>query len=648
MERRIIADAGRAQERLHAAEAVEHPRLVRAAPVLGMRREPTRQRQQLLERDFIGLRRKIGHASMLSARATRRPGSLGTTAFAGALRHFKLGSAASGEERCGHAARAGRDAGKTLHERAPPSPVRSGAGETFMSPSVNTVALLVAASVGAWTASAGAQSPTAQQLEATPFVSGLTYPTWVGSPPGDHHRLFVLEVDGRVRLVKDGVLQAASFLDITDKAEQGAQSGLLGMAFHPDFARNGWFYLYYSISFGSSMIERYTVSSADPDLADPASALAMLPAPITDPAGFHMGGGMDFGPDGRIYVGIGDSRSLDGNTCYAQHLDTLLGKVLRLNEDGGIPQDNPFVGVAGARPEIWDLGVREPYRLRFDPLSGDLFIADVGESQREELNVHPAGAPGGRNFGWRVMEGELCTGDAQCATFTCPDPTYAAPLYSFAHASGLCCILGGGIYQGAGIPAADGSYLFGEYCSRQIFALHLNGVGAPTAQALPYDVPAGPITQLVSVGFDTDGEPLLVDFANYPTGAGQGKLWRLLPKSFQDIGGALGSPSFAGEGSLAAGATLALTLQSAKPGAHAWLVAGLQTLAQPFKGGVMMPSPDAIVSGLIVNAHGKLPLAPVWPAGIPAGLPLVMQWWIADPSGPQGFTASNALKATTH
>jgi len=477
-------------------------------------------------------------------------------------------------------------------------------------------------------------------LGAQLVAGGFDGPTWAGSPPGDGGRIFVLEREGRIRLVKDGTLLATPFLDLTDKVDTGAQGGLLGLAFHSDFERNGWFYVYYSIGGKSSVLERYTVSAHQPDLADPGSVLQLI-APLAEPLQYHMGGGLAFGPDGRVYVAIGDTRDAPLASCAAQRLDSLLGKLLRLEDDGGIPADNPFVGVPGARPEIWDLGLRQPFRIAFDRDTGDLFIGDVGDLLREEVELHPGGAPGGINWGWPVMEGELCTGAPQCAAWPCPSPDYALPAYSYTHEGHACCVLGGGVYRGGLLPALEGAYVYGDYCTKGIFALQLSGGLVIGQQSLDLAVPGGAFDELVFVGTDADGELLLLDH-EYGA-AGKGELWRVGLASFTDLGGSLGGATLAGTGQALPGSALTFSLGNAKPGAPAHLVVGVGLLGLPFKGGVMLPTVGLVLSGLAVGSTGGLTLVTTWPGGVPAGTPVVMQWWIQDPAGPAGFAASNAL-----
>ena len=498
----------------------------------------------------------------------------------------------------------------------------------------------LAAAVALASAARAQVAPPTPVLMAELLAAGLDSPVWAGSPPGETERVFVLELEGPVRIVKQGTLLEQPFLDLTAQVIPGAQGGLLGLAFHPDYAHNGWFYVYYSSGFQSSTLVRYSASVHDPDRADPSSALPMLAAPIVSPLQYHQGGGLAFGPDGRLYLGIGDERDTPLGSCAAQRLDSLLGKILRLEDDGGIPADNPFVGVPGARPEIWDLGLRQPFRLAFDAATGDLFIGDIGEDLREEVNVHPASLPGGMNWGWHVMEGELCSGAAQCAEHPCPAPEYAAPAFAYAHENHLCCVLGGFVYHGALVAALEGTYLYGDICTGHLYALHLAGGRALGSEALVVLLDSGAIDDLVGVCADGDGEPLLVDRAL--GAAGEGEIWRLHP-GITDLGGSLGFPSFSGQGTALPGSTITLSLTSAAPLAPAYLVVGAGLLGLPFKGGIMMPSPGFILSGLAVGADGSLTLSGTWPGGPPPGTPLVLQWWFVDAAGPAGFTASNAL-----
>src|SRR5919112_49597 len=240
------------------------------------------------------------------------------------------------------------------------------------------------------------------------IVSGLSSPLYLTAPPGDAARLFIVEKTGAIRIIKDGVLLTDPFLDLSSRVSGGGEQGLLGLAFDPDYATSGRFIVHFTDLAGNTTVSRFQVS-ANPDVADPASELVILTA--TQPFANHNGGQIVFGPDGFLYLGLGDGGSGNDPEGRAQNLSDLLGSILRLDVQNGapysVPADNPFVGQANARPEVWSYGLRNPWRFSFDRATGDLYIADVGQNQFEEVNVAPAaeGAGRGINYGWSIMEG---------------------------------------------------------------------------------------------------------------------------------------------------------------------------------------------------------------------------------------------------
>ncbi|MGE5927090.1 MAG: PQQ-dependent sugar dehydrogenase [Gemmatimonadota bacterium] len=244
-----------------------------------------------------------------------------------------------------------------------------------------------------------------------PVATGLEFPLALTAPARDS-RLFIVEKPGRIRIVRDGTLLAQPFLDLTGVVSTGSEQGLLGLAFDPEYSLNGRFYVNYTNTDGDTRIVAYTVSD-DPDAADPATADTILS--IGQPFSNHNGGHLAFGPDGYLYVGTGDGGSGGDPHGNGQDRQDLLGSLLRLDVSGGdgyaIPPDNPFAGATGARAELWDLGLRNPWRFSFDRVTGDLYIADVGQNEREEINVATRASGGGRgaNYGWSVMEGSACS-----------------------------------------------------------------------------------------------------------------------------------------------------------------------------------------------------------------------------------------------
>lgn len=338
-------------------------------------------------------------------------------------------------------------------------------------------------------------------LSATLVADGLESPLFLTSPPADG-RLFVVERAGRIRIVRGGDVLPDPFLDITDLVSTGGERGLLGMAFHPAYAHNGWFFLNYSDRDGNTRIERYTVSDA-PDRAERASATLVLA--IEQPYGNHNGGMIAFGPDGMLYVGMGDGGSANDPHGHGQDAHTLLGALLRVSVDGdaqpyGIPPDNPFAGGTGGRPEIWATGLRNPWRFSFDRAGGRLLIADVGQNAWEEINVvDPTVA--GRNYGWRRMEGAHCTGALGCET-----EGLTLPLVEYGHDQG-CSVIGGYVYRGAALADVVGHYFYSDWCRGWLRSFR---VGDDGAIAEHIEWPVGDLGTVVSFGEDAAGELYVV------------------------------------------------------------------------------------------------------------------------------------------
>jgi glucose/arabinose dehydrogenase len=331
-----------------------------------------------------------------------------------------------------------------------------------------------------------------------PVAEGLVFPLHLTAPAGDP-RLFVVEKGGAIRIIEDGVLLTTPFLDLQAQVSTGSEQGLLGLAFDPAYATNGRFVVHYTDVAGNTRLSAFQVS-ADPDRADSASERVLLTA--EQPFANHNGGQIAFGPDGLLYLGLGDGGSGGDPSGTGQRLDDLLGSILRLAltpEGYAVPPDNPFVGVSGARGEVWSYGLRNPWRFSFDRLTGDLYIGDVGQSRLEEVDVAPASAGGGRgvNYGWNVMEGESCYAGPGCDT-----TSLTLPVLQYDHGQG-CSITSGYVYRGAAIPALQGHYFYADYCSGFVRSFRLVD-GAPTEEASwPTLRPGGAIP---SFGEDAAGE----------------------------------------------------------------------------------------------------------------------------------------------
>lgn len=316
------------------------------------------------------------------------------------------------------------------------------------------------------TAAAGDLGDLSFRLE--PVASGFSRPTFIAGAGDGSGRLFVTEQAGAIWAVRDGSRGERPFLDIGELVgASGNEQGLLSVAFHPRYVENGMLFVYYTDRRGDTVVARYQVSD-DPDLADPASATVVLTQ--DQPAGNHNGGQLAFGPDGYLYVGLGDGGGGGDTYGNGQNLGSLLGAILRLDVDGeqpyAAPADNPFVGRDAARPEIWAWGLRNPWRFSFDRATGDLYIADVGQNAVEEVNVQPAASAGGENYGWNRMEGASCFRATACdqSGLTLPVATYA-----HGSAEGGCSITGGYVYRGV--------YFYSDYCSGNLWGLRRQGGG---------------------------------------------------------------------------------------------------------------------------------------------------------------------------
>jgi glucose/arabinose dehydrogenase len=355
--------------------------------------------------------------------------------------------------------------------------------------------------------------PSGDSLHLVPIVtSGLNAPVYLASPPGDTARLFIVEQPGQIRVVQHGQLLATPFLDISGRVLYGGEEGLLSVAFHPSFATNHWFYVDYTHSNVAgdtvyTMIERYTVSAADSNVAD--SATHKLILRITQPqpvSGYpnHKGGLVMFGPDGMLYIGMGDGGSGGDPQNRAQNPDSLLGKLLRIDVVGGdpyaIPASNPFSTSGGAK-EIWALGLRNPWRYAFDRQTGLLYIADVGQSLWEEVDVQPVGVPG-LNYGWRIMEGAHCYNSP-----TCSSTGLVLPALEYDHSNGQCAIIGGFVYRGTRFPALAGQYFYADLCAGWVRSFTYAG-GAVTSQT-SWSLDTA-VSSPVSFGEDANGELYLL------------------------------------------------------------------------------------------------------------------------------------------
>jgi hypothetical protein len=359
------------------------------------------------------------------------------------------------------------------------------------------------------------------QAQAQLVASGLTQPLFVAAPAGDL-RLFVVERAGRIRIVKNGVTLATPFLDIQARISAAGEGGLLGLAFPDDYSTSGLFDVYYTDLDHDSVVARFSVT-ANPDLADANSEQILLFIDQPDGSAFlnHKGGTIAYGPDGFLWFATGDGGSSDDPMELAQDPQSLLGKLLRIDvgpvfapgslpvagQSYRIPADNPFVASA-PRDEIWALGLRNPYRWSFDRGTGDLWIGDVGQAALEEVDFEAASDPGGRNYGWDVMEGTSCNGTDPAPSPPCNDPSLTPPVHEYGHGSGECSIIGGYVYR-ADFSALHGHYFFGDYCTGHVWSLR-PGTLALVNRTAQLGAAAGVPFTLVGFGEDGLGRLLLV------------------------------------------------------------------------------------------------------------------------------------------
>jgi glucose/arabinose dehydrogenase len=344
------------------------------------------------------------------------------------------------------------------------------------------------------------------QVSLSRVAGGFVLPVHVTHAGDGSGRIFVVEQAGRIRILDNGAALPSPFLDISSLVACCGEQGLLSVAFPPGFPAKQHFYVNYTrIADGATVVARYRVSAGDANAADPASEEVLLTIP--QPFSNHNGGQLAFGPDGYLYIGMGDGGSGGDPLNSGQTPGVLLGKLLRIDVESGtvpygIPATNPFLGMAGYREEIWALGLRNPWRFSFDRGTGDLYIGDVGQSAVEEIDVQPAGDRGGRNYGWNLMEGAGCYNSATCAT-----AGLTLPIATYDHSQG-CSVTGGMVYRGAALPALQGIYFYGDYCSGRIWGLRGNGAGWETALL------ADTTLTITTFGEDESGNVYVINFAN--------------------------------------------------------------------------------------------------------------------------------------
>lgn len=414
-----------------------------------------------------------------------------------------------------------------------------------------TVALLATALT---IAAAGAASGDNLQLGTTLVASGLFRPLYVTSPPGDTARIFIVEQHtGNIKIVKNGSLLGQPFMTQVGLTT-GNEQGLLGLAFHPEYPDSPYFYIDYTRSNGATVIKRYT-TSANPDSADTTSGFTLLVVP--QPQSNHNGGWIAFGPDGYLYIAMGDGGGAGDDDAghdvlvgNGQSDATLLGKMLRIDVDNhadsayAIPPDNPYIGQIGKRWEIWAKGLRNPWRNSFDRLTGDIYIGDVGQDVWEEVDYTPASDPDNviRNYGWRKFEGY--------AVFNCPSPCDSSglirPIHVYSHGGTpfRCSLTGGYVYRGSAIPQLQGHYIFADYCSDDIWTTRVINNNGQTTEIVNRRTDLSPgggliIADITSFGEDARGEIYICDQG--------GEVFKIISDTASDVGwGPSGSGLFLG------------------------------------------------------------------------------------------------------
>jgi glucose/arabinose dehydrogenase len=386
--------------------------------------------------------------------------------------------------------------------------------------------------------------PQPPQIELVPFTAGFNNMTIMDITHAGDERLFVANQEGKVWIVyPDGAIDPALFLDVSGvvQHERNFEQGLLGLAFHPEFPDVPYFYIAYT-SPAHVQIVRGQIKATDPDVADPQKYISLMSIRKPDgnggPSPVHNAGDLAFGPDGYLYIPVGDGgpdpydpKGVPGDPHNnAQRRDTLLGSILRIDPDpqGGLPQDcgvsnnysipmtNPWLGDNGC-DEIWAKGLRNPWRMAIDPLTGDFYIADVGEWLREEISVYPGGAPGGGNFGWHCYEGtaDYTTVHPELDD-DCPAGTqYIFPAHEYDHSQGECSIIGGRVYRGSQFPTLYGRYFFGDWCSGRIWTMARDGAGWKVEAAGRPNIP------FTTFGEDVHGEL-------YAAGYNSGTLYKVV------------------------------------------------------------------------------------------------------------------------
>ncbi len=371
---------------------------------------------------------------------------------------------------------------------------------------------------------AGVTTTQSTQIALQKITGDLDHPVHLTAPALDVHRVFVVEQPGAIRIIKDGVLLERPFLDLRELVGYGGERGLLSLAFHPDYAENGRFFVNYTDNNSRTTIARFTRNPDDPDEADKASRVVLLT--IDQPYANHNGGQLAFGADGKLYCGMGDGGSANDPLEAAQSDSQLLGKMLRLDVDVDtppyykVPSDNPNASGGLRLGLIWSKGLRNPWRFSFDRANGDLYVADVGQDQFEEIDWRPKSSRGGENYGWDIFEGNACF-EPQPLFTECPSKQgYTMPVHVYSHTDGGCSVTGGHVYRGCRMPALRGRYFFSDYCAAFLRSFKLQNGQATDLQ--DHSASARGLSGVSSFGEDARGEIYVMNLG--------GELFKLVPR----------------------------------------------------------------------------------------------------------------------
>jgi glucose/arabinose dehydrogenase len=426
--------------------------------------------------------------------------------------------------------------------------------------------------------------------------------------PDGSGRKFVVQREGLVRIIDEtGSTLPTPYMDLTAQTIATVEQGLLSLAFHPDYAQNGWVYAHYTNLNGNTRVDRFIVDANDPNQVDPASQSPVLQ--IVQPRAWHNGGSIAFGPDGYLYLGFGDS----GPSWNSQDGLTLLGKILRLDvsvHPYQIPSSNPFVGNPAVLDEIWAMGVRNPWQFSFDRETGDLWIADVGDTAFEEVNFEAAGSPGGLNYGWPIMQGPECH-DPQTG---CNQTGLELPFYSYDYGGTpfRCAISGGTVYRGEAMATMHGRYFFGDFCSGQVWSLRRDAAGQ-VVDLVDHSAEFGSVGTIVSFGQDEEGEIYVVSMG--------GKIYKLIPAGLN-----------LAVGNAVAGSTVPIAVTAGAPNKRAFVIysgRGLGQTVVPELGVILDLKSPQLGAATSMDSAGNLNLT----ANVPPFLSGIRMWVQAAQKG---------------